>query len=108
MQKTLQRMSEPTQDSSLFEESAEDGDNVRSVTLSETAEATEHVLESCRRELQLLRRHLRGKEGRPGSREDKEEESTDKVDTPTPREQALYLASRLESCASALRDASKQ
>ncbi|MFB6249071.1 MAG: hypothetical protein ABEL97_10925 [Salinibacter sp.] len=29
--------------------------------LSETAQATEQVLESCRRELQLLRRWLRGR-----------------------------------------------
>jgi hypothetical protein len=76
------------------------------VTLSEAAEATEQVLEGCRRELQLLRRWLRG-EG-PGEAPAKQEGGGQEEGAPRlgPGEKARTIAERLETCAGALRNAS--
>ena len=83
------------------------GDGAGRVTLSEAAQATEHVVEDCRRKLQLLRRRLKGKESRPRAQDDIEDEERNKPeDLPSPREQALTIATELEACAGALRNAS--
>jgi hypothetical protein len=99
------------------------GDGPARVTLSEAAEATEQVLESSRRELQLLRRWLRGEDadmgegaGRgqgageysTGEASDEQEGGGQEGRAPRlrPGEKALQVAERLEACAGALRSAS--
>jgi hypothetical protein len=86
------------------------GDGASRVTLSEAAEATEQVLEGCRRELQLLRRWLRGEGadmGQDAGQGSAKQEGGDK-EAPRlgPGETALQVARRLEACAGALRNAS--
>jgi hypothetical protein len=99
------------------------GDGPARVTLSEAAEATEQVLESSRRELQLLRRWLRGEDadmgegaGRgqgageysAGEASDEQEGGGQEGRAPRlrPGEKARSVAERLEACAGALRNAS--
>ena len=91
------------------------GDGAARVTLTEAAQATEDVLEGCRRELRLLRRLLRGQEDQLQGEEPEERASSRSPSSgpgegqeggPSPRERALRVASRLEACAGALRNAS--
>jgi hypothetical protein len=84
------------------------GDGASRVSLSEAAEATEQVLEGYRRELQLLRRWLRGEgpgEG-VGQGSAKQEGGDKEAPRLGPGEKARAIAHRLEACAGALRNAS--
>ena len=83
------------------------GNGAGRVPLSEAAKATENVLEGCRRELQLLRRWLRGEDTGPdeGQRGGTGDPSGEEGRL-TPSEKALQVAARLEACAGALRNAS--
>lgn len=97
-------MSDPSSDEpSGFGYGESAGEGAGRVSLSEASQAVEDVLEGCRRELQLLRRRLQGRASEP---EFGEGASSGEEDRPSPRERALHLASRLEACAGALRNAS--
>lgn len=84
------------------------GDGAGRVPLSEAAKATENVLEGCRRELQLLRRWLRGEDTGPGEGPGGAPSGgpSGEEGRLTPSEKALQVAARLEACAGALRNAS--
>jgi hypothetical protein len=84
------------------------GDGAGRIPLSKAAKATENVLEGCRRELQLLRRWLRGKDTGPseGRGEAPIGDPSGEEGRLTPSEKALQVAARLEACAGALRNAS--
>lgn len=116
---------EDPSEGSPFEEGEGAGDGAGRVTLSEAAQATEDVLQGCRQELRFLRRRLLDNRQFQDDDQPKEEDQSrmenqlreeasaaeegDEVgeeDLPSPAEQALRVASRLEACAAALRNAS--
>jgi len=83
------------------------GDGAGRVSLSEAAQAVEDVLAGCRQELQFLRQRLQsGQEELDFEGTEAHQEEGTEEDFPTPSEQALRVASRLQACANALRNAS--
>lgn len=76
-------------------------DEAQTVSLQEASQAVMDVLEEAHAELAALRHRL-GEEGFDQNLEVDEEE------LPTPREQALHVAARLEAAAGAIRGASDQ
>lgn len=66
------------------------------VTLFEAAQAVMDVIAKCHGNLEAVRHRLDGEEL---------DVDVDSSELPSPREQALYVAARLESCAGALREA---
>lgn len=75
------------------------GDDARSVSLSEAAQAVMDVLEETHAELSAVRRRLSDEDLDPELKREEDE-------LPSPTEQAQHAAARLEACAGTLRNAS--
>lgn len=75
------------------------GDQPQKVSLQEASQAVMDVLEETHAELSALRRRVGVEDLDPHLEMDEDE-------LPSPREQVLHVAARLEACAGALRDAS--
>lgn len=83
----------------LDPDSLASGDETQKLSLEEASQAVMDVLEETHAELSALRRRLGDEDLDPHL-------DLDKAEFPSPREQALHVAARLEACAGALRDAS--